>query len=179
MSAVITRNPPVDQPVPDPPRRPTGGLFTFSLCYDAGKYRAYADTAGELVDALIPGYLQADPQGRLEQRLEYAVRCQVTLQATVVAANPELFQECTPAQRDVLLSSRAAPPLLAGDWSAPLPLYLVSSFHAPIGLTPRPAGAGAGEVLWIDPSTDHELLISLHHTGLVTMATRDEAPGGV
>jgi len=176
MPAVIAANPPADHPVPDPPVRPDGGLYAFSLCYDAGKWRAYADTAAELLDVLIPGYLEADPQGRLELRLAYAVRCQVTLQAAVVASNPDLMQRCTPAQQELLLSSRATPPL-AEDWGAPLPLFLVTSFHTPIGLTPQPTTSGVGEVLWIDPSTEHELLGSLHAAGMVFMAARDDAEG--
>jgi hypothetical protein len=75
---------------------------------------------------------------------------------------------CTEEQRAVLLGARDVQPAVA-EWSAPVPLVLVTSYYAPDGPQPRPVEAG-GDITWLDPQTDESLLLSLHNARWISVA---------
>jgi hypothetical protein len=151
--------------------RPDGQLYVFEMIYSQGRWRAYADTPVELLDFLVHGYAElTSPVERTQARIRYAVDTQVVIQADLIA-NGDL-DSCSPDERAILLGSRAEPPAIS-EWSAPIPLVLVSSFYAPIGPAPRPEG---DDIWWIDPSTEMALLETLHAIGWIGLARRTVDP---
>jgi hypothetical protein len=141
-----------------PPLREDGTLYPYEMIHDQGKWRAYADTPGELLDALIPGYTTLDAGDQAAARLSYAVRSQVTLQAEAAARFD--LSDLSDADVAVLLGARDMPPAPAA-WTGPVPLVLVTAFYAPIGDLPAPQ-ARADHLIWLDPSSPETLLRSLH-----------------
>jgi hypothetical protein len=158
-----------------PPTRPDGALYRFELIYDGGRWRGYADTTDELVDAMIPGYSDLDPARQSEARLTYAVRAQVMLQAEL---NVDIgLDGCREEEKDLLRGDRSVPP--APDvWTAPVPLVLVASFYAPAGDLVAPLGAGGPpNLVWLDPTSADALLRSLSRAGVVQLSQADEGAG--
>jgi hypothetical protein len=158
---------------PEPPARDDGRPYQYELVAD--DWRGYADTFGELAGLLIDGYGDLAEDGRPVARLRYAADVQAPLQAAVNAAGN--LGACSPADRAVLLGSRDKPPAVA-SWQAPVPLVLVSAFYQPAGPLPRPQASGGGQLLWIDPSTDEALLVSLHEAGWITVNARADGTQG-
>lgn len=150
--------------------RPDGRPYQYELIYDGGRWRAYADDFRTLVGELIDGYNElTDEAGRAAARTDYAIRVQVVSQAQLNVDYP--LDQCSPEQESVLMGSRDTPPIVE-TWTAPVPLVLVSTFYAPHTETPQPAAEAPGEILWIDPSDDRSLLVSLHRFGVVVVAER-------
>jgi hypothetical protein len=171
----ITRipNPRQGARLPAPPARPDGQPYPFEMIYADGSWRAYADTPAELLALLIEGYTDLeDDEARLRERIRYAVDVSVPLQAGAAAEGD--VGSCTEEQRDVLLGTRDVPPAVT-EWSAPVPLVLVTSYYAPEGPQPRPVEAG-GDITWLDPQTDESLLTSLHNATWISVAV-DRALG--
>lgn len=162
------------QAPPRPPVGPGGRPYLFELVH-AG-WRGYADTYDELVGLLIDGYDGlVTERARLAARLRYAADVQVPAQAAITAtAGPQEFESLPPAEREALTGPRDQPPAVA-RWTAPVPLVLVTSFYQPDGEVPRPEPAG-GEVIWLDPSTDETLLVTLHEAGWIALAGRAADP---
>jgi hypothetical protein len=159
----------------DPPTRPDGGLYHYELIYDGGKWRGYADTADELLEALIPGYPDLDSDARAAARLAHAVRTQVALQAQIVAATG--LAGCADTETAVLLAARDTPPA-PETWAAPVPLVLVTTFYTPTGELPAPAAADPAGLIWIDPTSAETLLRSLHRAGAVQLHQASTTPPG-
>jgi hypothetical protein len=136
-------------------------------------YRAYADTAAELCEALIPGYGElGDDTARLKARIVHAVTEQVQLQASInVESDP---QASTEAHREVLVGPRHIQPAIA-RWDCDVPLVLVDIYYEPQGDLPRPVGkAGkAGEadanLIWLSPATEEGYLRSLARAGVIAL----------
>lgn len=174
---IITNSPRGDAPAVAP-TRPDGALYRFEMLFDASTRRVYADSLTELLAALIHDYLQLadDPQAAARARLQYAVRTQVRLQATIAAACD--LSTLTDQERELLLGSRHQPPQLSA-WSAPIPLVLVETYYQPYGPLPRPTPTPRDpshlqpNLIWINPIDEAELLTSLHAAGQITLAERN------
>ncbi|TQS40620.1 gluconate 2-dehydrogenase subunit 3 family protein [Cryptosporangium phraense] len=147
-----------------PPRRPDGERYRFELIDGGGRWRVYADERTDLVAELIPGYADLDEPARSDARRDGLVGAQILAQARLAADT----SRCTPAQREVLLGSRETPPVLDEDWTAPVPLVLITGFYAPLGALPRPGG----DVIWLDSETEESYLRALRLTGMVVLAER-------
>ena len=166
MTTTTIPNPRAGSRVPTPPAREDGRPYPFEMIYADGSWRAYADTLEELLALLIEGYSDLDDEARLRERIRYAVDVSVPLQASAAAEGD--VGSCTEEQRTVLLGTRDVPPAVT-EWSAPVPLVLVTSYYAPDGPQPRPAEAG-GDITWLDPLTDESLLTSLHNATWISVA---------
>ena len=108
-------------------------------------------------------------QERRTARVNYAVRVQVISQAQLNVEYP--LDTCTPEQEAVLMGTRDTPPIVE-RWAAPVPLVLVASFYEPRTDTPQPVAEPPGVILWIDPTDDRSLLLSLHRLGVIVVAER-------
>ena len=156
-----------------PPAGPDGQPYPYEMIYAGGTWRGYADNPGELLTLLIDGYAELeDDEARLRARIQYAVDVSVPLQAEAAAEGD--LASCTGEQHAVLLAPRDVPPSVT-EWDAPVPLVLVTSFYSPAGPLPRPAPAGLGEIIWIDPQTEQSLLTSLYDAGWINLAVRTAA----
>ncbi|GAA3090438.1 hypothetical protein GCM10020001_001930 [Nonomuraea salmonea] len=169
---VIVRNVPAARQPPAAPRHADGRPYLYEMIHAAGALRGYADEPAELVAMLIPGYGElGDDSGRAVARIRLALDVQVRLQAELAAGR---LGECGPEERAVLLGGRHEPPALA-EWTAPVPLVLVTSFYLPEGTLPRPSGPEELQI-WLDPADDWTLLTSLHAAGVITVGGRARRP---
>jgi hypothetical protein len=140
------------------------------MIHDGGAWRAYADSPSGLLDYLAPGYTAIEEsQQRMVVRIRLAVRAQVTIQAAIIAARPGELRRCTEEQTAVLLADRSTPPT-PPQWTAPIPLVLITSFYEPVGDYPRPSGPERA-LIWLDPATEWSLLASLHAAGVIDVGT--------
>lgn len=87
MTAVITANNPRgrDNVAPPPAVKPNGEGYQWRMFFDGDRSIADADTLAELLDILIPGYLQAPESDRLYERIAFAKQIQVAARAEVIA----------------------------------------------------------------------------------------------
>lgn len=158
---------------PVPPTKPGGQPYAYEMIYAGGARRAYADTAVELVDALIPGYAeQTNPREQAQARIRLALDTQVRLQAEL--ATSAQLQDCSEDERAVILGSRDVPPS-PSNWTAPVPLVLVTVFYRPTGRLARPDGPEDRQI-WLDPADEWQLLLSLHNAGVIQLGMRGPAP---
>jgi hypothetical protein len=157
-------------PPPDPPARPDGQPYAYELVAPA--WRGYADTFTGLASLLIDGYGGLGGEdARQEARLRYAADVQVPVQAAL--AQGADLGACSDTEKQALLGARDKPPAV-GSWTSPVPLVLVTAFYQPAGDLAWPRASGPGKVIWIDPSSDETLLVSLHEAGWVTVNARAE-----
>jgi hypothetical protein len=158
---------------PEVPVKADGSHFRFELIHAAGKYRTYADNAGELCAALIEEYPAGNALEAAAARIRYAVGVQVSLQA-VIDAEADL-SSCTPSERELLLGSRHVPPEL-DMWEADVPLILVDTYYWPLGELRRPEGRPRGgggpatNLIWLSPATEESLVRSLAQAGEVALS---------
>jgi hypothetical protein len=175
MTTATIPNPRQATRLPAPPVRPDGQAYPFEMIYAGGGWRAYADTPAELLALLIDGYGELeDDEARLRKRIRYAVDVSVPLQAEAAADGD--VGGCNAEQRSVLLGTRDVAPSVT-EWSAPVPLVLVTSYYAPDGPQPRPVEAG-GDITWLDPRTDESLLTSLHNATWISVAAHRALSAG-
>ncbi|MFJ4896070.1 hypothetical protein ACIP5U_39825 [Streptomyces sp. NPDC088788] len=144
------------------------------MIYGGGKWRGYADTPTELMQGLIPEYLDlTSATERAAARIQLALRLQIQLQATLAASNE--FARCSAEQQQTILAQRDTPPVIS-VWDAPVPLVLVTTFYQPDGPLPRPEGPD-GALIWIEPDDEWSLLVSLHEAGVILLAAvQDSMP---
>jgi len=162
---------------PKSPQKEDGSQFEFEMLADGGNSRVYADTPEELLGYLIPGYEALDEVGHLTSRILYANTAAVALQAYAVSdADVELTEE----ERRTLEAPRDVPPQVA-VWESEIPLVLVSTYYQPLGDLPRPIGRAlgigeeGGNLIWLDPSGDIELIFSLAQAGWINLNVRNSA----
>lgn len=151
------------------------GPWPFLLLHGEGD-TTYADTATELVGALIPGYddIPSDPDTatdadhdealwlRYGQAVVTAGILQEGLLAAAVNAGDVDVVDFGEDNLNILLGDKAVP--FTGEvWSEQVPLCLISIHYAPFTDRPQPAG----RVVYVDPSTETAYLTSLHDIGLV------------
>jgi hypothetical protein len=154
-------------------KKANGDPYRYELIHDGGKWRAYADEFPPLLAELIPGYLQlATSYERASARNRLARRMQVMLQARLNLS--ERFLECTPGQTAILQASRNVPPEL-DVWTAPVPLVLVSAYYQPRGQLVQPVAAPPSKIVWIDPTDDATMLLSLDEAGIVVLSENTTA----
>ncbi|MEV0144732.1 MULTISPECIES: hypothetical protein [unclassified Nonomuraea] len=170
MTVVIRNSSSADRP-PAVPVKVDGSLYRYEMIFAGGGSRAYADEPGELVGALSPGYdALGTPDERDQARVRMALDAQVRLQAQLAAT--DRLEECTAEDRAVLLGGRHVPPA-PEEWTAPVPLVLITTFYEPAGSLPRPRGPEELQV-WLDPADDWTLLTSLHAAGVIDVAVRQD-----
>ncbi|MEV0203062.1 hypothetical protein [Nonomuraea sp. NPDC050691] len=171
--AVVIRNTSVADRPPLAPAKGDGSLYRYEMIFAGGSLRAYADDPAELVAAFHPGYDTLEtPEQRHEARLRAALDAQVRIQAELAADDP--LEACSPEERAVLLGGRHVPPA-PEEWTAPVPLVLVTSFYEPEGSLPRPRGPEELQV-WLDPTDDWTLLSTLHAAGAIHVAMSQDRP---
>lgn len=169
---IIVSNPRGDQAVAVP-QHDDGSAFRFEMICDDAAKRVYADTWTELVEALITGYADVSSTEEADQqRLLYAVRSQVELQAAICAG--VVGHKFTDDEIEVLLGDRHDQPRI-GLWTSPIPLVLVTSYYQPIGEIDRPVGRPPrgdtdSNLIWLDPTDEQTLVETVAEAGIVILA---------
>ena len=159
------------------PQDATGRDYDFEVVADAGATRHYAHTIPDLLDGLIPNYGTLDATGQWEARLHYATTAQVILQAYLSAEHD--LSACSWSARAVLSLARDEQPSVAA-WDEPVPLVLLATAYEPAGAIPRPRAVDGRDpnLVWVDPSDEESLLLSLHDAGYLVINVRaaEEVP---
>jgi hypothetical protein len=151
---------------PTAPTHDGDALYRYELIHNQGALRSYANTLPELLEALIPDYTRLDHDAQGAARLAYALTAQVALQAQWNVSYG--LEGCSDEERAVLTGGRNVPPAPT-NWTAPVPLVLITSFYAPVGALTQPVGAN---LVWIDPTEPGSLLRSLEHAGALLLNTK-------
>jgi len=151
--------------------RDDGSQFPLCMYFDSFDSIAFADTYAELLDVLIPGYADLSSKEQLRARIEMAALRAVWVQAQVWSENTEPL---TPAQEEALAAPRLGSNAPTGHWTAPVPLVVLSVAYEPYTDIPAPTHEPhedpAQEKVWmLHPTTDLELLTSLHEVGVIRL----------
>lgn len=142
------------------PTRPDGTEWAHVLImHDGADVRA--DTPGEVLTMLIPGYQDLDQEGRLAARIGHAEQMALDLQEihhhrSGVSGDGLETVVKAPRSLPMTLTDPARPDAPA-RWDAPMPLVLVTTTYAPHTDAPRIEG----NVVWIDPTEEQAFLDSL------------------
>ena len=167
--SVTTINPPANQTVPTPPVKQDGSAYRYEMIH--GTTRTWADTATELLAAIVPEHADLDDEdARARARLTLAIGVQVRLQAMLAVSGD--LTSCRAEDREVLLGTRTQQPAVE-SWDAPVPLVLVASYYQPYTSLPGPVQVDPGEVIWLDPSSDEALIASLARAGVIGLAEQE------
>lgn len=151
------------------PTRPDGSEWAHLLTLHDGS-TVHADTAGEVIEELVPGYTSLPPAAQAAARVRIAERLAVAsqearIQAAVARGAVDPADPDQAALLDILradkgqsmrLETEDAPGTQA-DWVPEPVLVLVATRYAPHAAQ-EPIG---GNVVYLDPSSDEALLASL------------------
>jgi len=174
MPATITTEPDRETMLP---ARPDGSPWPLLLVH--GDRVTGADTAGQLLAELIPGYdrLPDDDTGHDEAlwaRYESAVATATELQETLLAAAAENgdFDAATAdeAVLTALLTDKTTPHAEPA-WRQRVPLVLIDTDYQPFTPRPRPDG----RVIYLRPAQEHDYLASLAEAGLIQFLRADDS----
>jgi len=157
------------------PARPDGTPWPLLLVH--GSDMTGADTAGELLALLIPGYdrIADDDAGHDEalwRRYESAVATAGELQETLIAT-ASLRSDFDAARAGeagltALLADKTVPCEIP-QWRHPVPLVLIDTDYEPFTPRPRPEG----RVIYLRPAQEHDYLASLAEAGLIQYLVAD------
>ena len=182
MAVQIHPVPPEGEPDLPTPLNAEGEPFQYCMIFNADTLMAFSDSATDLVDLLIEGYLDIPEEDLVEQavvRTLFAVGAQVRTQASIMSGASAAL--ATPAELALLNGSRDTPPRL-GVWKSIIPLVLVDAFYEPFSDIVRPVGRprGGGEpdsnIIWLSFADEVEFLSGLHRSGEIQLATFTGAP---
>lgn len=158
----------------DAPKTDAGDEFPFALLTDTAA--VYAESATELLGALIPGYAEllahADDEA-LVLRYVFAAEEAKNLQAIQAAQaeaegtfNPETAGE---EALTTLFEPKTAPCSFEGEWTLPVPLTLVRTDYDPFTSRTLPTG----NIVWLDPHTEMTLLLTLQTVGALDLLMKE------
>lgn len=166
MSAYIVQNTTEAVAAPTPP---VGVVYGFEMIYEGGRTRAWANTAEDLIDALIPGYLSLDAEDRLRARLRLALQVRATVQAEI---NTDTDLSGQPDGVIAALNAGVQAPQI-NVWSAPCPLVVLDLHYLPHTNIAPPVVTGPGVLLWFLAYDEDDFLTSLHQAQFVVLNRRD------
>ena len=167
------------------PARPDGSPWPLLLVH--GGDMTGADTAGELLAVLMPGYQnlpdddadhdaaghdEAGHDEALWRRYESAVATASQLQETLLAT-AAVHGDFDAAQAGegtltALLADKTVPTSCT-EWRCAVPLVLIDTDYAPFTPRPRPDG----RVIYLRPAQEHDYLASLAEAGLIQYLVAD------
>jgi hypothetical protein len=174
MPATITTAPDRETTLP---AKPDGTPWPLLLVH--GDRVTGADTAGELLAQLIPGYYaisdgDSGHDDALWARYESALATATQLQETLLAAAAENgdFDAATAdeATLTALLTDKTTP--YAGPvWRQQVPLVLIDTDYQPFTRRPRPDG----RVVYLRPAQERDYLTSLAEAGVIQFLRADDS----
>lgn len=151
------------------PTHPDGTEWAHLLTLHDGS-TVHADTAAEIIEELVPGYTSLGDEARAAARTRIAERLasasqEARIQAAVARGVLDLADPDQAALLDVLRADKGQGMLLEAedapgvqaDWVPEPTLVLVATRYAPHTDRPRVGG----NVVYLDPSADEALLVSL------------------
>ena len=172
MPATITTGPDTETRLP---ARPDGSPWPLLLIHDSDV--TGADTTGELLAELIPGYaaIADDDAGhdealwrRYESAIATATQLQETLLATAAVQGDFDAAHTDGSTLTALLADKTIPSSHT-QWRHPVPLVLIDTDYEPFTARPRPDG----RIIYLRPAQEHDYLASLAGAGLIQYLVSD------
>ncbi|MDR7274275.1 hypothetical protein [Catenuloplanes atrovinosus] len=142
--------------------------YRYQMVYEQGRKRVMSDDPAELLDHLIPGYLDLPEELHPALRLSHAEESVHRLQQRINVAFG--LDESDPERWRLLTTERTRPPAIEA-WSGPVPLVLVAAHYAPHTELPRPREED-GRIVWLDTEDDDSYLRSVALAGDIFLAMR-------
>jgi hypothetical protein len=175
MPAVLTRNPAPNEDIVDPVKN-DGSRYRFEMICEQGRSRAYADTAVDLLDVLMPGYGALPEDERIKARVEYATGLLAPMQATILQNHDQ--SQISDEDKAVLLQPRYEP-VQVEEWSSEVPLVLLDVHYQPFGDVPAPMSmledvVNPRNIVWIRASDEFEMLLSLNRVGFISLGENND-----
>lgn len=173
-----------DSRAPAPKLREDGTNYPYRMFFDENARIVDADTLGELIEQLIPGYLEFSEGEKSVVRKQYAERVAFHLRVSVLGElTAEEEEKLSDWEWNVLSSDEPIKdvyPLGSVDdpddeikfWSSDVPLVLVEEdYHPFTDVLPPVSSFGdakyVSNLIWVRSSTEEALLDSLNHVGLI------------
>lgn len=169
------------------PVHPEGREWAHVMVLHDGS-TVYADSAAEVLAELLPGYELLDADAQLAMRVRHGEQAAGFVQKLYLeqAGQSGSFDPTDPANaalREILRADKGVSlslslpeaPDEAADWLPTVPLVLVTTRYAPHQPYP-PIG---GNVVWIDPTTEADYLLSLRSSGVFSYWTAESSPTAV
>lgn len=175
MGPVIVQNTLEGEEPPAPPLRDDGTSYRLCMYFDGSRGIAFADTYGELIDVLVPGYASMDEEHQDVERIKFALRLSGQLQAEIMYGLEVTKDTVTEDEWNTLVANRVTSPPRADWWACEIPLVVVETSYEPYTDVPRPASAIAEGVqnppnlLWLRPSEEEDFLFSLESAGQIVL----------
>lgn len=142
--------------------------YRYQMVYEQGSRRVAADDPAELLDHLIPGYLDMPEELHAALRVNHAEESVHRLQQRINVAFG--LDEADSDEWRLLAVEWARPPAIEA-WSGTVPLVLIDVHYAPHTELPRPRADG-GRIVWLDTEDDESYLRSVALAGEVFLAVR-------
>lgn len=168
-----------DTVAPAPSVDENGLAYPWRMFFNGGSEIVDASDLDELVDVLIPGYLDLDTAGRMEARVKYAQGLILRLKASVLVS---LSNEDREALEDWELEFLEADPTVVTwekeddetirVWKSDLPVMLIDVYYAPYTDTPRPISKHGdfdttANVVFFKAIDDESFLTTLRNLGQI------------
>ena len=178
MAAVITRNPLADDhsAAIEPPHKDDGSGYRFEMIYEGAASRAYADSAADLIDLLIPGYADMGAEEKTNARVAYGTGLLAPTQAQVLQHVDQ--SALSEQERAVLLAPRYEPVTIT-EWASEVPVVLLDVHYAPHSDLDAPRStledvADPRNIAWIRVEEEYQMLVSLAQVGYIGLAENSE-----
>lgn len=169
-----------DSKVPPITLHEDGSPVKWRMFYSENSRIADSDELPELINVLIPGYLEMDEDGRRLARMMYVHEQQSVLRVYIYAnLNAEQEAELSEVERALLTEAGTANISFDdGDdvfiWSSPHPLVLIDMFYPPYNPTTVKPLSSEGDyetvsnIIWLRAATELDFLTSLSSAGFIS-----------
>jgi len=159
---------------PIPPRHEDGSGYHYCMYMNGNEIIVFADTYGELLEALIPGYIEFEENEQIYHRIRLAQQVAATVQAEILFDDGVSEDTVTSEEWAILTAPRNLSQPRADWWECEIPLVVVETGYVPYTTIPRPASAIADgkpgattNLFWVRPAEEEDFLFSLHEVGVI------------
>lgn len=173
MSVILMRNNVEGDGPVIAPTRDNGAGYPYCMYFNGNAEVAFAESHLELLDVLMPGYLDVEEAERDYRRIRLAQSVAAQIQAEIlVEVSPD---DVTEGEWIALTAPRGLSQPRADWWTCRVPLVVVETGYEPFTDIPRPASGlpvedPNGDNLWfIRPAEEEDFLVSLHEVGYLRM----------
>lgn len=158
-----------------PPIHEDGSTFIYCMYYNQDQDIVFADTTGELLNTLTPGYLKASPEDKDFLRIRLAQRIAAEIQADLLVKPAEHLSD---EEWDTAITPKNTSIKTPTLWTSKVPLILVETSYVPYTPYERPTsphqGYAAENLWWIRPQEEEDFLVSLHEIGYIRIMASTE-----
>lgn len=174
----IMKNAPTEEGLVEAPLNEYGNQYSFCMFYNNESQVVFADTYPELLEALIPGYMNENENEQEFLRIVSAQKAAAEIQAEILTeVNLHTLNQ---KERNILTHPKNLTQLSVEWWTSEIPLVVVESAYEPYTTVPRPASSHQKEDnLWrINPIEEEQFLLDLNSIGYVRLlqTIEDSAP---